>query len=173
MDDIFCMDWSIQDHECCLLEIIGSMLRSGLRLRLPGEVDEEQADSWRRSWGKSLAGWAQANWPSLRFTDQGCCVNTPTSIYVQVSSGKDVVTHQDCAQTSPLPPLSHNDEILMLGQKLGMAINELSINPFYIVYYVFIKRKHLASTVIYLWYTREKQSARSHIFQSCSTDTWA
>lgn len=158
------MGWSIQDHNCCQLEIIGSMLRSGLRLRLPGEVDEEQADSWRRSWVKSLAALARANWVSLCFTNQGCCVNSPTSIYVPVSSGKGVETHQNCPQTSSLPPLSNNDQILMLGQKLGMAINELSINPFYIVYYVFIKRKHLASTVIYLWYTREKQSARSHIF---------
>lgn len=36
-----------------------------------------------------------------------------------------------------------------------MAINELSIKPFYIVYYVFIKRKQLASTVTSIVYKRK------------------
>lgn len=82
------------------------------------------------------------------YTHQGCGINFPTSFCVPVFSGKGVETHRNGLQTSALPPLSQNAKILMLGQKLGMALNELSINPFYIVYYVFIKRKHLASTVI-------------------------
>lgn len=67
--------------------------------------------------------------------------------------------------TSPLPPFSHNDEIRMLGQKPGMAINELSINPFYIVYYVFIKKTKNKTFILYsdISMVYKRKTARSHI----------
>lgn len=120
----------------------------------------------RPTLGEDLGeGWARANRPSLHFTDQGCCFNSPTSIHVPVSSGKGVETHQNCPQTSPLPPLSHNDEILMLGQKLGMAINELSINPFlYSILCIYQKKTFSLYSDISIVYKRKKNNLQDHTF---------